>query len=54
MNKALVFLLAIMTALATQSFAADITLAPPSDVVTADVPDDVGNQILVSWTGSPD
>ena len=54
MNKALVFLLAMLTALTTQSFAADITLAPPSNVVTADVPDDVGNQILVTWSASPD
>ena len=54
MNKAMVFLLAVLTAAATQSFAADITLAPPSDVTTSDVPNDVGNQILVTWSSSPD
>ena len=54
MNKAMVFLLAVVTVLATRSLAADVTLAQPSDVVTADVPNDVGNQILVTWSASPD
>jgi hypothetical protein len=54
MNKAMVFLLAVLAAAATQSFAADITLAPPSDVTTSDVPNDVGNQVLVTWSSSPD
>jgi len=37
----------------TQSFAATITLAPPTDVVVEDVPDDIGTQMLVKWVASP-
>lgn len=54
MKKALVILLVMLAALATRSLGADVTLAPPLDVTTSDVPNDVGNQILVTWSSSPD
>ena len=54
MKKAVLVLLAMMVPLASQSLAAVITLAPPTDVTVEDVPNDVGTQILVKWNASPD
>ena len=54
MKKAVLVLLAMMVPLASQSLAAVITLAPPTDVTVEDVPNDVGTQILVTWNASPD
>jgi len=47
-------MLVVVMAWATQSFAAAITLAPPTDVMVEDVPDDIGTQMLVKWAASPD
>jgi hypothetical protein len=54
MKYAVGLLLAAMLACTTQSFAATITLAPPTDVIVEDVPNDVGTQMLVEWKASPD
>ena len=54
MKQAMVILLALLAALTTRSLGADITLAPPSGVTASDVPNDVGSQILVTWSSSPD
>ncbi|MCH2149887.1 MAG: hypothetical protein MK095_10695, partial [Phycisphaerales bacterium] len=54
MKQAMVILLVTLTALTTGSFGADITLAPPSGVSASDVPNDVGTQIRVIWSPSPD
>ena len=53
MKYAVGLLLAAVLAWTTQSFAADITLAPPTDVSVEDVPDDIGTQMLVMWSTSP-
>ncbi len=54
MKYAVGLVLAVMVAWTTQSFAADITLAPPTDVTVEDVPNDVGTQMLVKWKASLD
>ncbi len=54
MKYAVGLLLAAMLVWTTQSFGATITLAPPTDVTVEDVPNDVGTQMLVEWTASPD
>jgi hypothetical protein len=54
MKQALVILLVVVTTWTTQSFGVDATLAPPTDVQATDVPNDVGSQVLVTWSSSPD
>ena len=54
MKYAVGLLLAAVLAWTTQSFAATITLAPPADVTVEDVPNDVGTQMRITWTSSPD
>jgi len=46
--------LAALSVWTTSSFAASVTLAPPTDVSAEDVPNDVGTQVLVTWKASPD
>jgi hypothetical protein len=54
MKKAVLVLLAMAVLSVNQAFAVTITLAPPTNVSTEDVPDDVGTQVWVRWAASPD
>jgi hypothetical protein len=54
MRTALGLVLAVLSAWTTSSFAASVTLAPPTNVSAEDVPNDVGTQVLVTWDASPD
>ncbi|MCH2140406.1 MAG: hypothetical protein MK100_05150 [Phycisphaerales bacterium] len=55
MKTVLTLLLVVASAAwTTHSFAADITLAPPTHVSAEDVPNDIGTQVLIKWHASPD
>ncbi len=54
MTRALVLLLVLMGFQPAMSHGQVITLSGPTNVVADDVPNDVGGQILVKWSLSPD
>jgi len=54
MTRALVVLLMLLCCTPVVVHAKAVTLAGPSDVVAEDVPDDVGQQVLVKWNLSPE
>ena len=54
MRYAVGLLLALAVAWTNPSHAATISLAPPTDVTSEDVPNDIGTQVLVEWVLSVD
>ena len=54
MTRTLILLLAAMVSGLGQAYAQTVDLAPPSDVMATDVPDDIGGQVSVKWTLSPE
>jgi len=54
MTRALVLLLALLVSLPAVARGQAVTLAGPTDVFAADVPDDIGGQVMVKWSLSPE
>ena len=54
MTRALVLLLALLVSLPAVARGQAVTLAGPTNVTAADVPDDIGGQIMVKWSLSPE
>ena len=54
MTRALVLLLALLVSLPSVVRGQAVTLAGPTNVSAEDVPDDIGGQVMVKWSLSPD
>ena len=54
MTRALVLLLALLVSLPSVVRGQAVTLAGPANVSAEDVPDDIGGQVMVKWSLSPD